>query len=584
MLAQGRKLKANDASLPEAKIALLGDSSTQQLAPILKAALHQRGIFGDVYEADYNVIDQEIFDAASSLYAFSPTYVVLQISLQQLREQYYHEERKGAATAEKALAQTRQRWSVLGQRLSCRVIQFLYERPAERPFGHYTGRVSDSLAAAVDALNAGLTNAAKEFPNVFLVDIDHLASRVGKAQWRDEKLWFHAKMFCRPDCLPEVGVAIAAIVAAGEGRAKKCVVVDLDNTLWGGIVAEDGMDGIELGDHGAGEAFVLFQHFLLSLKERGLILAVCSKNERDVALDVIRRHPNMILREADFSAMAINWNNKSDNLRQIASSLNIGVDSLIFVDDSPFERHQVQAALPEVLVPEMPEDPAQFVPFFNSLNMFETLSFSAEDRGRAELYLQQAARDQEKAQFSDISDYLRSLQMKIAMRPFDSFTMPRVVQLLQRSNQFNLTTKRYNEKDCEGFLSDPAWQTLAVSLNDKYGDSGLISVIILHREAKTLKIDTWLMSCRVLQRGVEQFCMNAVVEIARDSGSQEISGTYIPTEKNAMVRDFFARFGFRKTDQSLLGTTQWTLPVADYKEQHVFIARAEGSEWTAQKS
>ena len=240
-------------------------------------------------------------------------------------------------------------------------------------------------------------------------------------------------------------------------------------------------------------------------------------------------------------------------------------------------------ALPGVAVPEMPEDPAEFVPFLNGLNLFETLSFSAEDRNRAELYRQQAAREQEKVQFSDISEYLRSLQMKIALRPFDSFSMPRVVQLLQRSNQFNLTTKRYNEKDCERFLADPACDTLAVSLSDKYGDSGLISVVILRRAGAVLTIDTWLMSCRVLQRGVEQFCMNAVVEIARAHGCREISGSYGPTEKNGMVRNFFSRFGFHKTEETAAGT-RWSLSVADYKPQPVFISLAQGSEWTTQKS
>ena len=377
--------------------------------------------------------------------------------------------------------------------------------------------------------------------------------------------------------LPEVVEGVASIVLAGMGREKKCVVCDLDNTLWGGVIGEDGLEGIEIGKEGLGQAFLNFQYYLKSLKERGVIIAVCSKNDEENAKLPFTQHPDMVLKEEDISIFVANWASKVDNIRYIAEKLNIGLDSLVFLDDSPFERNHVRSELPQVFVPEMPEDPADYAQYLNRLNCFETTSFSIEDSKRAQFYKQQVDRDVARKGFTDISQYLQSLDMTAELERFDSMHMPRIVQLVQRTNQFNLTTIRYNEAECMAFMSDEEnCFPIYVTLSDKYGDSGLISVVIVEKKDETAFIREWCMSCRVLNRGVEPFTMNAVVQWAKDNGCEQIVGDYIPTKKNAMVKEFYGQFGF--TAQPLAdGASRWTLHVADYTEQKTWIRNTKGA-------
>lgn len=577
LIKAARALSKNERGYLEIKLAVLGDSTTQQLVPVLKSILHHRGLFASVYEAGFDVIDAEVFDANSGLYRFAPDYVLFYTSTKALRARYY----KSAADAslvESAHTRMLQRWGAVNERLACRIIQNLHELPLERPFGNYTQKIPDAFASLVAELNRRVVVSSRGQANVFLNDMDYLASEVGKRSWSNERFWIHGKLSCDPEYLPKIAESLAAIILAGSARAKKCVVLDLDNTLWGGVIGDDGLNGIELGDHGLGEAYVLFQYFLKSLKNRGILLAVCSKNERETALAAFRDHPNMILREKDISCFVANWQSKSDNLRAIAATLNIGTDSLVFLDDSAFERNEVRAALPEVCVPEMPDDPADYVSFLNGLDLFETIAFSQEDRERTALYGEQAAREQVKAQFTDIGDYLKSLDMRATLARFDPFHLPRIVQLIQRSNQFNLTTKRYNEQECAAFMRDekscyPIW----VSLADKFGDYGLIGVIILKREHAALFIDTWLMSCRVLQRGVERLCMNHIIEFAAKNGCRTVEGVYAPTEKNGLVREFYAGFGFKKTAESEDRSSKWSLSVSEYRAEKIHIESVPGA-------
>lgn len=573
-LNAARRLTENALGYPEVRIAVLGDSTTTQLVQVLRSVLYKRGLFARVYESDFNVIDQEVIEPGSGLYRFAPEFVLLHVTRQGLRDRYYGGPEPRDSFAQETCAAVEGWWAAINSRLTCRIIQNLYELPLDRPFGNFTVRVENSFRSTVGEINRRLAAAAERTPNVQFNDVEYLAAAAGKLKWSDEKLWLHAKLFCNLEHLPAVARSVAASILAASGREKKCVVLDLDNTLWGGIIGDDGLEGIDLGKTALGEAFALFQRFILSLKRRGLILAVCSKNERAAALEPFRSHPDMVLREEDIAVFVANWNNKSGNIRHIAETLRIGLDSIVYLDDSAFEREEVRAALPEVRVPDLPEDPADFVPFLSGSDMFETLTLSAEDAQRTAYYREEAARGQLKSRFTDIGDYLKSLQMEGRFSRFDPQELPRIVQLIQRSNQFNLTTKRYNEVECRAFMTDPAAFSAMVRLKDRLGDYGLISVIICKVDGDKLLIDSWLMSCRVLQRGVEQFSMNRIFAFARTAGCREVIGTYAPTVKNGMVRDFYKQFGFVESGRGPSGESHWTHAVGDYRE---FSAHIKGA-------
>jgi FkbH-like protein len=354
-------------------------------------------------------------------------------------------------------------------------------------------------------------------------------------------------------------------------------VVDLDNTLWGGVIGDDGVEGIQLGAHGDGEAFYRLQHFLKGLLRRGILLAVCSKNEMHNALLPFEKHPETVLKREDFAAFEANWNDKAENIRQIRQTLNIGFDSMVFLDDNPFERNLVRDLLPDVVVPELPEDPADYVREISRLNLFETISWSAEDSTRAELYRQEAQRRESQASFASVGEFLKSLEMRITVARFDSFHLPRIAQLMQRSNQFNLTTRRLSEAECETLMNDPAAIPLYAGLADRLGDHGLISIVILEPRAGELAITDWLMSCRVLTRGVEQYLMNTVFEHARRLGLARVTGEFIPTAKNGMVKDFFAQFNFSTTKEDGDGHTWWALDASAYQPYETFMAAVQTS-------
>ena len=343
----------------------------------------------------------------------------------------------------------------------------------------------------------------------------------------------------------------------------------------GGVIGDDGVDGIALSAHGggAGESFVRLQRFLKQLSQRGILLAVCSKNDESTALAPFREHPDMVLRREDIAMFVANWEDKASGLRRIQAELNIGLDSIVFLDDNPFERNLVRELLPEVIVPELPEDPAGFVTFLSELNLFETAYVSDEDRQRARLYQREAQRREAASGCASVEEYLRSLDMQATLARFDGFHLPRIAQLMQRSNQFNLCTRRLSEAQCGALAVDPGHLPLYVCLADRFGDHGLISVVVLERSAEALLIRDWLMSCRVLGRGVEQLLMNYVVARAAEFGVARVVGEYIPTPKNAMVRDFYAQFGFTRREA---GANQWVLDVAAYRpaETHIRVVHS----------
>jgi len=567
-------------SIPGARtlrLAILSDAATQQFVPLLRALFHENGVNVEIYEGAFDALELEILNPASALYAFQPDFIVLANATQALRGRYYQ---AGAGDfLENAAARILEAWDAIGDFSTARIIQFNYSLPYERPFGNYDLKVPHSFYSIAAALNLHIAEGARERPNVLVCDVEAIASWIGRRDWFDDRLWNMAKSFCRLDHLPLVAQSVVDIALAAFGRLVKCVVLDLDNTLWGGVVGDDGALGIAIGPHGDGEAFYHFQQYLLSLKRRGILLAVCSKNNPEAALSPFLENPGMALSRDDFAVFVANWENKADNLRTIRDTLRIGFDSMVFLDDNPFERNLVRDRLPEIIVPELPEDPADYVRAVSELNLFETASFSDEDVERAEQYRQEAGRMEVERAFSNIDDFLKSLEMKMEIGRFEKAKIPRIAQLLQRSNQFNLTTHRYNDAECEKMMLDGNCIPLYASLRDRFGDHGLISVVILRRTPDALAISDWLMSCRVLARGVEQFLMNYVVYLALREGLPKITGDYLPTAKNAMVKEFYARFGFEKVAENK-GRTVWHLDPAAYEPRTVYI-REEGEVSTA---
>lgn len=564
--------KADLQGLPKLRVALLSDAATQLLVPVLRELFHRAGFAAEIYEAPFAAIELEVLNPSSDFYAFKPDVVVLLNSTQALRAAFFQ-----PVPSSDFVREVEGRiigvWDAIRSNTAALIVQSNYVMPYERLFGNYDLKHAASWSNAVAEINRRIVLSARERNNVLVNDVDGLASWVGRRTWFDERFWDLAKSFCATEHLPAVARNITDIALAARGRAVKCVVLDLDNTLWGGIVGEDGVEGIQLSAHGDGEAFHRFQSFLLGLKKRGILLCVCSKNEHAAAIKPFEQHQEMVLRKDDITIFVANWENKADNIKRIRESLEIGYDSMVFLDDNPFERNSVRGILPDVIVPELPEDPADYVKVLSELNLFETTNVSTEDSARADLYRAEFEHRSAASTFSNFEEYLGSLNMTIDVARFEPSRLSRITQLLQRSNQFNLTTHRYNERQCEAMMEDASCIPLYGCLRDRFGDHGLISVIVMQPcpAEDVLEITDWLMSCRVLARGVEEYLMNYIVGEAARLNLGLVSGTYISTAKNAMVREFFAKFGFEKTGGTPDGLTRWRLRVADYQYRKTYI-------------
>ena len=536
-----KKLKNIDFSQcrETVRLALVGDAATQQLASLATVLFAEQGVRLEVWEGPFDAIELQAYDPNSELYRFTPDFVAILNVTQALRTRYYGRTSSGTDFLEHEYRRMTGIWDILRERTSASIIQSNFALPIERVFGNFDHKVPDSLYAIVSTLNCKIAEGARTRNQVYVNDVEAIASNVGRRNWYDNRFWNMYKSLCALECLPLVAQNIVDVALSIRGRAVKCVVLDLDNTLWGGVIGDDGVDGIALSAHGDGESFHEFQSFLLELQKRGILLAVSSKNNSDTALKPFLEHSEMVLRREHISVFMANWEDKAENIRRIREKLNIGFDSMVFLDDNPFERNLVRSLLPNVIVPELPEEPAEYVRAICEMNLFETSSFSTEDGLRTELYRQKAEGEEMQATFSSVEDYLRSLEMEITVDRFEPKRIPRIAQLFQRSNQFNLTTRRRSEAECEELMRDGTCYPIFAELKDRLGNHGLISIIVARPQGDELFLSDWLMSCRVLTRGVEQFLMNHCVEYAARCGKQWIAGEYRPTAKNGMVKNFY---------------------------------------------
>jgi len=560
-------LKKDFSGLPLRRLALLGDSATQFLAKAIRAYGYEEKISFEIFEADFDQLNGQILDGDSELYHSDPEFIVLYLSAERLWDRFAGTELKARANfAGQILSEIQNWWYTIATHSNAKIIHLNFVELNDAVFGHFAAKTTASFPYQIKKVNFELMNLAQEQRHVFIADVAGLSNQVGYTNTHDPRLYAVAKVAFALDFLPAVAKSVVDIIRAISGNLRKCLIFDLDNTIWGGVVGDDGMENIEIGDLGMGHAFDALQRWAKELKHRGIILAVCSKNEEDAAKQPFQEHPDMTLRLEDIAVFAANWNNKVDNIKYIQKALNIGFDSMVFLDDNPFERNLVRELLPGVTVPELPEDPALFVSHLCSLNLFETASFSEEDLQRTRQYQEEITRAGFQKAFTSIDDYLASLGMVSSVKAFDDFSLPRVAQLTQRSNQFNLRTKRYTEAEVDRMRKSEDFITLTFDLQDKFGDYGLIGLVILEKWKETTAfIDTWIMSCRVLKRGMEEFIVNGMAKEARNLGVQRLIGEYLPTAKNKMVKDLYLQMGFAQSNE------KWELDLQQFKEFKTFI-------------
>ena len=557
--------------LPAIKVALTGDTATQFLATAIRGTGAERGYQIDLFEAEYNQVERQFLDPSSELYQTDADFIVLFQSTHKLGEKHS----LLSPSQQESLAEERLAFvaSVCENPMlaSKKIICLNYPEIEDTVFGSYATKVTSSFTYQVRKLNMGLMDLSQRYANLFICDIAGLQNKLGRDMMFAPNVYVSTEMVLSIDALPYVASRVMDIICAIKGQFKKCLILDLDNTVWGGVIGDDGLEGIQLGHGlGIGKAFTEFQMWLKKLKQRGVIICVASKNNEETAKEPFEKHPDMVLKLEDIAVFQANWETKVDNIRTIQRILNIGFDSMVFLDDNPFERNIVRENIPGITVPELPQDPGEYLEYLYSLNLFETASYSQADKDRTKQYQVEAQRVSLQKTFSNEADFLKSLDMTSVVSGFNKFNTPRVAQLSQRSNQFNLRTVRYTEADIEALGQNPDVIDLSFTLEDKFGDNGLIAVIIMKKQdEETLFIDTWFMSCRVLKRGMEDFTLNTMVEAAREKGYKRIVGEYLPTPKNKMVENHYPSLGFQKLEGT--PTAQYVLDVEQYQPRKNYI-------------
>ncbi len=539
LLRQASKAGASPAKR-HCRLAVLSSFTADVLAPILRAQAFGAGIDLEIYLAPFNQIVQEIQQPHSKLAQFRPDAVLFAMDWRWLGLE--EEETDAAGVIQQRLEQIEDLWKACQERLHCFALQCNFEVPPAPAYGRLSAALAGGRGRLLRALNLELWAAAERTSGVAIVDVEETAAGFGKQNWSDPVLWQVAKQYPSAAAVSAFGREIVAVLRAVYGLAAKCVALDLDGTLWGGVIGEDGLNGIQLGGSPAGEAFVDFQKYLQSLGKSGVLLAVCSKNNEADARQPFLQHPEMVLKEKDIAVFCANWQPKEENLRTIARAVNIGMDAIVFIDDNPAERARIREKLPEVEVIELPLEPAGYPSALARARLFEKLTLTGEDRGRTASIQKNQERETLAATAGSVDEYLSGLGIKVELAPFDEANLPRIVQLINKTNQFNVTTRRRTDAEVR-MLMDSGSYTQAMRVADRLGDSGLTGVLIAVPAGATLRLDTWLMSCRVLGRRLEEAMFSALVEHARSRGFERIECEFIPTAKNSVVEDLFERLG-----------------------------------------
>ena len=568
------------------RLAILSSHTVDHLTPSIRVAGLSRGVLLKLHVGNFGLYRQALFAGDPDLEAFAPNIVLLALDEQALVPALPLAT-PGAEVAEaigRQIDELRTLWAAVRRRYSAQPVQQTLLPMSPSVFGSFDGRVAASPRVMCEAINAAIRRAASD-DEVLLVDVDwQMPAHASDSDLIDPVRWHQAKQLINPVVAPIYGDLVARLAAATVGRSRKCLVLDLDNTLWGGVVGDDGFDGIRLG-HGSaeGEGHLALQHYVSQLAERGVILAVCSKNDHEIAWNAFVNHPDMAIAATSIACFIANWSDKATNLREIARRLNIGLDSLVFVDDNPAERAIVRQELPDVAVPELPDDVADYPARLAEAGYFEPAALTADDFSRGSAYAANSGRDALLDVTTDMDQFLQSLGMTMTVMPIAAADLPRSAQLINKSNQFNLTTRRRTEVELRSFLDDPQAVGLCFRLADRFGDNGLISVILARPDQRLpideMLIDTWLMSCRVLGRGVEAAALEVLAQAARAKGVVGLVGEFRPSGRNAMVAEHYRSLGFVPIEPlaDRPGSTFWRLEIGDMPLPSHFIAWDRGA-------
>ena len=567
-----RRLMEENTARIKKKIAVLGGSTTHDVVRILELFLLNQGIEPEFYESEYGMYWEDAMFGNEELNAFAPDMIYIHTSLRNLRS--FPEPSDSREAVEEKLAAEYGRfetmWEKLAQERQCPVIQNNFEYPYFRLMGNQDGADIHGRTYYVNEMNRRFAAYAQEHQNFFINDINYQSAVYGLDEWSAPEYWHMYKYSLCLKAIPWLAHNVANIVKSVFGKNKKSLVLDLDNTLWGGIVGDDGPENLEIGQEtNMGQVFAEFQSYVKLLKDYGVMLNVASKNEEENALAGLN-HPAGVLRPDDFLLIKANWEPKSLNIEQIAQQLNILPDSLVFADDNPAEREIVRQQTAGVTAPEIgrPED---YIRVLDRGGYFEVTSLSDDDRKRNEMYQANLKREQQQASFADYADYLRSLEMTGVVRPFEPVYMGRIAQLTNKSNQFNLTTQRFTQAQIEQMAADEKYITLYGKLADKFGDNGVVSVVIAEKDGNCAHIRLWLMSCRVLKRDMELAMLDGLAERCLAEGISTLYGYYYPTAKNNMVREFYGQLGFERISEDEAGNTGWKLSLTGYENKNHVI-------------
>ena len=540
---------------PAVRLAILSSHTVDHLIPAIRVAGLCRRFTISTYLAEYGLYRQVLLGSDALLARFEPHFVLLALDAHDCRVDLAigASEAEVSAAIDARITDLRRLWRQVRERYGAQVIQQTLIRTVPPVFGSFESRVPGAPSTLIEGLNTAIRTAARE-EGTLLLDLAWLWQwfpREGAVG--DPVRWHQAKQLVSPAVAPLYGDLVARIIAAAVGRSRKCLVLDLDNTLWGGVIGDDGLGGIHLGQGDAlGEAFVAFQNYVATLGKRGIALAVCSKNDPVIAEAAFANHPEMILSREDIACFVANWDDKASNLRRITNALNLGLDTLVFVDDNPAERDLIRRELPAVAVPELPEDAANYAERLAEAGYFEAIAFTSDDAIRSQTYRANVLRQSVQQNATDMGSYLQSLSMTLVASPINATDLVRAAQLINKSNQFNLTTRRYSETELGKLMVDPESLAMCFRLRDRFGDNGLISVVIARRDPdgskNALFIDTWLMSCRVLGRQVEAAVLQVMVREAARRGIRSLIGEYKPTSRNGLVADHYSKLGFSRIE------------------------------------
>ena len=548
------------------RVAILRSFTVEPMVPLLRAAAFCAGIDLTVHVSDFNAHVQAIMEPGSTLFGFAPDTVILAVQTRDIAPDLWNDfsgltGEQVRASASRIISEFRNWISVFRRNSQAHLIVHNLETLETPSSGLLDAQSVKGQSAAISEINHNLRMAAAEHAGVYILDYDALVARHGRAAWHDERKWLTVRLPISAPHLTHMVQEWMRFLHLLTGKIAKALIIDLDNTLWGGVIGEDGLAGIKLGTEYPGAAFQDVQRALLDLHRRGILLAICSKNNQDDALEAIHKHPGMLLKPEHFAAMRINWGDKSQNLREIAQELNIGVDALAFLDDNPIERQQVRAALPEVFVVDLSSDPMTFAKTIRDCPMFERLTLSAEDQQRGAMYQAQREREQVEQAITSREDFYRSLQQEAEICSLTQANLARIAQLTNKTNQFNLTTRRYSEQQISELAAKPGWDCYSIRVRDRFGDNGLVGVAITHQKGDVAEIDTFLLSCRVIGRTVETAFLSFLASQARRNGARRLQGWFLPTKKNAPARNFYSEHGFTAAHQNGDGTL-WSVDLA----------------------